>query len=151
MKHTRKNNRNIKTKEKRRDKHNTMHNSQEQQKIQSIKIFHRITRHRRRTTPHPKNLSWFQTLLRLNLKLDGAFPKTLCASPWQLYKTGKKHRLDGKTQGNKPMPIPLHPNRFASLPEIQVAPPIPRWTPQLLQYQILYLHQRKQTKQTRIK
>ena len=69
----------------------------------------------------------------------------------QLYQTGKKNRLDGKTQGNKPMPIPLHPNRFTSLPEIQDAPPIPRWTPQLLQYQILYLHQRKQKQQTRMK
>jgi hypothetical protein len=43
-------------KEKRRDKHDTMHNSQEQQKKQRNKIFKGMTR-QRQTTPHPKNLS----------------------------------------------------------------------------------------------
>ncbi len=68
----------------------------------------------------------------------------------QLFKTDKKIRSDGKIQRHKNMTIPLHTNRFASLPEVQDAPPIPRWTPQLLQFQILCLMQRMKTKKKRM-
>jgi hypothetical protein len=70
----------------------------------------------------------------------------------QLFQTDKSIRLDGTIQNNKRdyQSFFTQIDAFASIPEIQDKPQIPRWTTQLLQFQILFLQQRKRTKKKRM-
>ena len=66
-----------------------------------------------------------------------------------MFQTGKCQRQDGIIQTRASTSITSHLNRFTCLREIQDAPPSPRWTTHLLNYQIAHL--REQTRRKEMK